>query len=400
MRDFSAKDQVKQALGAHFNRLQLVDTDLGKSQAAWSFQDTDLDAEIPQSVRKRGAVHEVLPRTHQDGPAAAGFALALALQFLNPQYDEAERAKTTMAAHSPPKRPSHQPRLLWCSQAGALQEWGPLYGPGLVHFGIDPQAILHLRLKRSIDVLWALEEALKSKAVDLIIGEVAEMSLTASRRLALLAQTNQLNPILLGAPTKSASAAWVQWQLSAAPSAPHPFYQHAPGRPRWHVKLARSRSVQTGHGWILEWGLCTKPPPRLFSEPSDTVVDCDTASTFPPKRETRFKTKTDAIKRPHDCFGAAFGAAKETTGPKDLGLKAQGPKAQDKEWSAYYDRAAHRSVESSPAFHSTKGPCAPVPCRRPDDATYRFHLVSKLADRSAQNTHERNQRVFSHGKTG
>lgn len=364
VKKISAKDQVKQALGAHFDALKLVDTGIGQNQVAqnqisWSFADAALDAEIPPAVRKRGALHEVLPQTHQDGPAAAGFALALALQFLTPQRcHEPEPAKAER----------HQPVLLWCSQADALQEWGPLYGPGLInfgviHFGIDPRSILHLRLKRSIDVLWAVEEALKSTAVDLIVAEVAEVSLTASRRLALLAEARQLNPILLRPQKIPPSAAWARWCLSAAPSLQPPFDPHAPGRPCWQVELARSRSVQTGHGWILEWGRFTEPLTASLSNGSSGSFS---GSSNPLLQQDNKRSASDGRIKP----------------------------------SPYSDGRSPTVCPDPTAFSKIAAPRGQLDDNTSDDTAYRFRLVSKLAHRSTQNTFDRDGPAFPHRKTG
>lgn len=259
----SAKDRVRQALGQHFDALNLVETEITSSEiapsgtaplgttplgASWSFADPCLDAAIPPHVRKIGGLHEVVPQCHQDAPAAVGFALALATCFSRKHVASSRSCHNT------------SPSILWCSYGRNLQEWGPLYGPGLASFGLEPKAFLHLRLNQPNDLLWALEEGLKNPAIDLVVGEIDRVSLNASRRLALLANAHQRSPILLKSAGFSAaqgggsSAAWARWQIAAQPSPHNPFNPQAPGHTRWRVELVRSKSAPPGGRWLLEWG--------------------------------------------------------------------------------------------------------------------------------------------------
>lgn len=63
-----------------------------------------------------------------------------------------------------------------------------LYAPGLLPFGLDPDAALFIRTSNGKETLWALEEVLRSGSLKIAIAEVEELSLTASRRLALAAE--------------------------------------------------------------------------------------------------------------------------------------------------------------------------------------------------------------------
>ena len=101
--------------------------------------------------------------------AAAGFALALA-------------ALATAGGRT----------ALWIQTDFAALEAGMPYGPGLDLFGLPMERLLILRVARPLDVLWAFEEALKSRALAAVLAELPETGaaadLTATRRLSLAAR--------------------------------------------------------------------------------------------------------------------------------------------------------------------------------------------------------------------
>ena len=91
----------------------------------------------------------------------------------------------------PCARPGGRPALFIQTDFGAL-EAGALYGPGLDGFGLPMQRLIVLRVPRPVDVLWACEEALKSRGVAIVIAELPEAGeaadFTATRRLTLAAR--------------------------------------------------------------------------------------------------------------------------------------------------------------------------------------------------------------------
>src|SRR5438876_2951564 len=97
--------------------------------------------------------------------AAAGFALTLAA--LAP-----DKAKQT----------------LWIATDFGSLETGALYGPGLDLIGLDSARLLVVRVARPLDALFAMEEALKCRALVTVVAELGETDLTATRRLSLAAR--------------------------------------------------------------------------------------------------------------------------------------------------------------------------------------------------------------------
>ena len=196
---------------------------------AWRLGAPDVDAVLPGGGLPLPALHEVAAEAYNDGPAAAGFAAALAV-----------------------RRGTAAP-LLWCSAATATAAYGALHGPGLLNFGLPPDRLLLVAARKDIDVLWAMEEGVRSGVPSLVVGEVMTADLTATRRLALAAQAAGVPALLLRNPRGlCASAAYSRWRIAARPSADTAFAAHAPGRPRWQVRLERCRGGRP-KTWTMEW---------------------------------------------------------------------------------------------------------------------------------------------------
>lgn len=174
----------------------------------------------------RGALHEIAAAGEAHLTAATGFALGLAAQ---------KRA-----------------RVCWIAEDMALAESGALCGGGLDAFGLAPERLLAVAAARHRDLLWAMEEALRCRAVGAVIGEWRHGAIdaVATRRLSLAAaESGALALVLRAAPAADASAAATRWIAGAAPSAAT---MHAPGAPRFAVHLIRNRRGPLG-SWILQW---------------------------------------------------------------------------------------------------------------------------------------------------
>ncbi|MDO9336880.1 MAG: hypothetical protein Q7T61_10800 [Caulobacter sp.] len=134
-----------------------------------------------------------------------------------------------------------------------LREQGRWFRDGLKGLGIADSRLLMVEAARDGQILWALEEALKSNAVAGAVAAVDSLTLLASRRLDMAAREAKATCLLLRTrEPKDISAARRRWAISPAPSAPHPYDDEAPGAPRIAVSLTRSRGEPPGD-WILEW---------------------------------------------------------------------------------------------------------------------------------------------------
>jgi protein ImuA len=142
-------------------------------------------------------------------------------------------------------------RLLWIAEDMALVESGAPYGPGLDPFNLVPEHLLTAAVAHRRDLLWAMEEALRCRAIGAVIGELRPGTIdpVAVRRLSLAAADSGALALLLRAkPMDDASTAATRWIVGAAPSAA----THGPGPPRFKTHLVRNRRGPTG-SWILQW---------------------------------------------------------------------------------------------------------------------------------------------------
>ncbi len=189
------------------------------------------------------AFQEIVPASAKDRPAAAAFALAL-LRHLQQGAKEAPEESAALP-------------LLWCQAAVEAKDFGRLYPPGLTPWGLAPGRLLLVEAPRSKDILWAMEEGLRSTALAAVVGELGteglgSTSLTATRRLALAAQQSGCPCLLLRSGETGASAARTRWRIAGAPSRPGPLDPRAPGGPSWRAELVRCPQGRPA-AWTLEW---------------------------------------------------------------------------------------------------------------------------------------------------
>ena len=178
----------------------------------------------------RAALHALAPAAPVHLGAAAGFALALAARAI---ADCSSRGR---------------PALFIQTDFAAL-EAGALYGPGLDAFGLPMARVIVLRVPRPVDVLWAAEEALKSRGVAIVIAELpgdgAAADLTATRRLTLAARAGGgLGLLLRHRPSPLATAVSTRWQVAAAPSVSD--HYGGLGRTTFDLSLDRNKHGRCG----------------------------------------------------------------------------------------------------------------------------------------------------------
>src|SRR5499427_4287694 len=202
-----------------------------------------------------GALHEVAAAREAETAAASGFALALAARMTSwrgaaignscdARARNGERAVSVTSGR----------HVLWIAEDLSLAENGAPYGPGLDGIGIAPERLITVAAARERDVLWAMEEALRCRAVGMVIGEIRPHNIdqVATRRLTLAAAAgNALGLILRTAPDDGPSAAATRWIIGAAPSL-NAERSHGVGPPRLLARLVRNRRGHLG-AWIVEW---------------------------------------------------------------------------------------------------------------------------------------------------
>src|SRR5215469_9180271 len=180
-----------------------------------------IDRVLPDGGLARGALHEILGAggDEEDGALAAAFAAGIL------------------------GRLAGDGTVLWCLPRPDL------YGHGLAAHGLDPAHIVLVRAPCDSEILWAMEEGLRTPGIVAVIGEVGTLAAVASRRLQLAAERSGITAFLLrrwrdgGQAARERNlpnAAVTRWRIAAVLSQP-PWGEPGVGRPRWRVELLRCR---------------------------------------------------------------------------------------------------------------------------------------------------------------
>lgn len=183
-----------------------------------------VEAAFPNTVFPTAAVHEFLSDAAEQAAATTGFIAGLLAPLMQ------------------------QGRVcVWISAARTL------FPPALAMFGVAPDQIIFVDLQRERDVLWAMEEALKCEGLAAVIGEMRDISFTASRRLQLAVEQSRVTGFILRHQPRdlNANACVARWRITPLPSGP---INNIPviGFPRWHIALIKVRNGKPGE-WQLEW---------------------------------------------------------------------------------------------------------------------------------------------------
>jgi protein ImuA len=181
----------------------------------------EVDARLPGGGLALGALHEIAGGGNGaiDGAAAALFAAGIA-------------ART-------------KGKILWVITRPDL------FAPALAQAGLAPDRVIYVEAGNDKTVLACVEEGLRHGGLGAVVGEVARLDMTASRRLQLCAEETGTIGIALrrwrrqteasdfGLPT----ASMTRWRISLMPSAPLPV--PGVGRHRWLVELIRARAGES-----------------------------------------------------------------------------------------------------------------------------------------------------------
>jgi protein ImuA len=136
-------------------------------------------------------------------------------------------------------------KVLWCMTRPDL------FAPAVAQAGLSSSRVIYVECGDDKTVLACFEEGLRHKGLGAVIAEVARLSMTASRRLQLAAESSgtigiairrwrrQTEAADFGQPT----AAVTRWRVTALPSEALP----VPGirRARWQVELIRCRAGES-----------------------------------------------------------------------------------------------------------------------------------------------------------
>ncbi len=205
---------------------------------------------------KSGKLSEILPASYRDRVAAMGVTLALISGILQEKKGS----------------------LIWCQLRDPDRLH--LHAPGLAAFGIDPQRVTKLTLATEKDLLWAMEEAVTSKAVVAVVGVLWSEKLydfTASKRLRLRVSESGIPALLVRSHRANGTTA-ADTRISVASHASHTASEKNGsfarlGRPEWQLNFTKSRGIKLRsdhvrwHHETLHLGMATKLGNRMPQSP-------------------------------------------------------------------------------------------------------------------------------------
>jgi protein ImuA len=177
-----------------------------------------IDQRLPQGGLELGCLHEVAGGGEGaiHGAAAATFTAGIA-------------ARTSG-------------KVLWCVTKADL------FAPAFAQVGLPPDRVIYVEAGDEKSLLACFEEGLRHGGLGAVVGEVARLSITASRRLQLAAESSgsiglairrwrrQTEAVDFGQPTASVT----RWRVTALPSTPLP--ATGVGCARWQLELIRCRA--------------------------------------------------------------------------------------------------------------------------------------------------------------
>ena len=176
-----------------------------------------IDRALPGGGLRLGGIHEVT-----GDESATGFCAALLARAGGAGARSAGRAggRGARFASGRPGSGAATGTLLW------LAEGDDLYAPGLVRYGIGPgQLLVVSELRRQDDMLWAMEEALRCRAVSGVVAEIGQIGLIAGRRLMLAAEGTGVLGLVLSRRARGRGrggvgvrAAISRWRVTAVPA--------------------------------------------------------------------------------------------------------------------------------------------------------------------------------------
>ncbi len=205
-----------------------------------------LRAEIGSIERGSAVAHPVLPfgvpaiDAHLPGEGLATGALHEAAPGVDGLSHDA--AATLFVAAALARLPG---TVFWCLRRRDL------FAPGLAAAGLHPDRLIYVEASSDTEVLAVMEECLRYSGLGGVVGEVARLSMVASRRLQLAAETSGVIAFALHrAPLgEEPTAALTRWQVACLPTPPLPVPGLGPSR--WRLSLVRARGASP-RDWIVE----------------------------------------------------------------------------------------------------------------------------------------------------
>lgn len=182
-----------------------------------------MNAAFPNGVFPLASVHEFVSTCAEEMAVTAGFISGLLGALM------------------------HEGACLWVSTRRTV------FAPALALFGVKPDQVIFVDASSNKEALWIVEEGLKCDTLTSVIGEVAELSFTESRRLQLAVESSRVTGFIHRYTRKPVSniACVSRWRVRPIASS---IGSGMPGvgMPSWKVELQKIRNGRPG-AWIVNW---------------------------------------------------------------------------------------------------------------------------------------------------
>lgn len=179
---------------------------------------------FPNGVFPTGAIHEFCCGAEEEEAATGGFIAGVLSALMK-----------------------NKGSALWVSRSHRV------FPPALGYFGLAPERVIFVHLRREKDLLWVTEEALKCGGLTAVVGEINEFSFMASRRFQLAVEESSVTGFVIRGRLRqlNTTASVSRWQISPLPSS---MVDDLPGVgfPRWQADLVRVRNGRPA-SWQIEW---------------------------------------------------------------------------------------------------------------------------------------------------
>jgi len=202
-------------------RIQRLESGPARRRTTLPFGVKEIDRRLPGAGLALGALHEIAGGGNGvvDGAAAGLFAAGIAARTLG--------------------------KVLWCVTRQDL------FAPAIAQSGLGPDRVIYVEAGDEKSLLACFEEGLRHGGLGAVVAEVTRLSMMASRRLHLAAESSGAIGIAVrrwrrqteagdfGQPTASVT----RWRVTALPSTPRPV--PGVGRARWQLELIRCRAGES-----------------------------------------------------------------------------------------------------------------------------------------------------------
>lgn len=222
--------------------------------ASIPFAVPEIDEALPQQGLQRGALHEFFyndPLMPEAFPSAIPALLAHNAFCNVTQQDSAWRASSSLHTESLYSGSLHSIPLhtiVWIGRGA----WPTPYSISQIASATTSSPDTLIKASLFIDPpndklkLWAIETALRSRAVNLVVAECPRISLTTTKRLSLAAQSNGTTALLLRNIRDSAkpSCATTRWIITPTPSSHE--------TPLWDLSLLKIKgNALRSSSWLV-----------------------------------------------------------------------------------------------------------------------------------------------------